>query len=106
MSGHTPWADRPRKNDDMPDGWEDAARAGWEENPVARAAGLVDPPLRIDDEPETLGSIAYNAYREASDGKSLISGAPLPAWGAQHPLIMEAWDAAGHAVARKVAGIE
>lgn len=90
-------------NDDMPEGWEDAARAGWEENPVARAA-RGDGPLRVNEHPETLGQIAYEAYFEASDGKSLISGAPLPAWGAQAPSIMEAWDAAAHAVARKVAG--
>jgi hypothetical protein len=28
---------------DMPEGWQEAARAGWQDNPVAEAAGLTEP---------------------------------------------------------------
>jgi hypothetical protein len=49
-----------------------------------------------------LGAVAYEAYCESSDGKSLISGAPLPAWGDQAQAIQDAWDCAAHAVARIV----
>lgn len=49
-----------------------------------------------------LGKIAYDAYFRFSDGKSLISGAPLPAWENQDPQIQAAWDAAAEAVATEV----
>jgi hypothetical protein len=45
----------------------------------------------------TLGQIAYEAYFKFSDGKSLISGAPLPNWGAQADKIKQAWEAAAEA---------
>lgn len=47
---------------------------------------------------KTFGQIAYEGYCAASGGKSLISGAPLPAWDALSTAIQCAWDAAGIAV--------
>jgi len=40
------------------------------------------------------GRAAYEAYAAASDGRSLISGAKLPAWDEQQPEVREAWRAA------------
>jgi hypothetical protein len=45
-----------------------------------------------------LGEIAYTGYFKASDGKSLISGAPLPAWDEQAPEVRQAWNLAAMAV--------
>ena len=45
-----------------------------------------------------LGEIAYVGYFKASDGKSLVSGAPLPAWDEQAPGIRQAWNLAAMAV--------
>jgi hypothetical protein len=45
------------------------------------------------------GRAAYEAYALVSDGKSLVSGAPLPAWDEQRPEIREAWRAAAGAAA-------
>jgi hypothetical protein len=50
--------------------------------------------LHIDDAPN-LGKIAYDGYFARCGGKSLISGAPLPAWADQKTEIQEAWHAAG-----------
>jgi hypothetical protein len=50
----------------------------------------------------TYGQIAYQAYYGASDGKSLISGAPLPQWHEQDERIRAAWNAAGNAVENAV----
>lgn len=44
------------------------------------------------------GRVAYEAYCKASGGKSLVSGAPLPAWDALCQEIRDAWDAAADAV--------
>lgn len=44
------------------------------------------------------GEIAYEAYRDASDGKSLVSGAPIPAWEDVDPRIQAAWEASAKAV--------
>jgi hypothetical protein len=46
------------------------------------------------------GQIAYEAYCGSSEGKSLISGATLPAWENQNPQIQQAWEAAASAVVR------
>jgi hypothetical protein len=46
----------------------------------------------------TPGKIAYEAYFEHSDGKSLVSGASLPAWDDQAEEIRQAWEAAANAV--------
>jgi hypothetical protein len=104
----------------MPQGWEEAARAGWMENPVARAvmAKAWDIPAEAltgpspdglpdhwtDAAPITgrrsLGQVAYEAYCEATAGVSLISGVQLPTWADQVRGIRDAWDCAAHAVAR------
>ena len=44
------------------------------------------------------GQTAYEAYREYSDGKSMVSGAPLPTWAGQDERICDAWEAAAEAV--------
>jgi hypothetical protein len=44
------------------------------------------------------GKLAYDAYRQFSDGKSLISGAPIPEWDGMPVLIRAAWCAAADAV--------
>lgn len=49
----------------------------------------------------TPGQIAYEAYFKYSDGKSLISGAPLPTWDGQRREIQLAWEAAAAAVRPK-----
>jgi hypothetical protein len=46
----------------------------------------------------TFGEIAYNAYCAFSGGKSLVSGADLPAFSATTPGIQDAWQAAAQAV--------
>lgn len=45
-----------------------------------------------------LGEIAYVGYFKASGGKSLISGAALPAWDEQAPEIRQAWNLGAMAV--------
>lgn len=50
-------------------------------------------------ESKSLGEIAYAGYFGASGGKSLVSGASLPAWGEQFPGIRDAWQVAGEDVA-------
>jgi hypothetical protein len=52
----------------------------------------------------TYGQIAYEAYCAAADGKSLVSGEPLPAWEEQDERIRAAWNAAGTAVSDDVIG--
>lgn len=47
---------------------------------------------------KTPGQIAYEAYYKESDGKSLISGEPLPLWDALRGNIRDAWNAAALAV--------
>jgi hypothetical protein len=126
MTGQTP----PVHPDDMPDGWQDAARAGWEANPVARAArfglpdyavagpspdGLPDhwsdaaplkPCVDIPCPPvvpdKTLGQTAYEAYIGFSGGKSLVTGDTLPSWEGQTPQRQSAWEISAHAVAARV----
>ena len=44
------------------------------------------------------GQVAYEGYFAACDGKSLISGAPLPKWEDQAVAIQNAWGAAAAAV--------
>lgn len=46
----------------------------------------------------TPGQIAYEGYRKASGGKSLISGQPLPEWDGLTSAIQAAWEASGEAV--------
>ena len=47
---------------------------------------------------DPIGKIAYDAYCESSDGKSLISGEALPNWFALPEEIKNAWTAASAAV--------
>jgi len=43
-------------------------------------------------EVSSLGQVAYEAYLEASGGRSLVSGAALPTWNEQAKEIREAWE--------------
>lgn len=52
----------------------------------------------VPDLPTGYGQVAYHGYFEASNGRSLISGALLPRWDEQSTEIREAWDAAAAAV--------
>ena len=44
------------------------------------------------------GQVAYEAYCQATDNKSLVSGAELPTWDKLNTKIQAAWTAAGMAV--------
>lgn len=46
----------------------------------------------------TPGQIAYDAYKERAQGRSLVSGKPLPEWERQSGWIKDAWEAAAQAV--------
>ena len=46
----------------------------------------------------TVGQGAYEAYVRAAGGKSLVSGAPLPAWDSLPVAIRHAWDVASQQV--------
>lgn len=59
----------------------------------------------LDALPQGYGQVAYDAYLNASNGKSLISGAPLPQWFEQAPEIRDAWDAAAAAVIKYISRI-
>ena len=52
----------------------------------------------------TYGQTAYEAYCAASDGKSLVSGEPLPAWDALPEPIASAWNRSGAAVCDDIIG--
>lgn len=54
---------------------------------------------QLSKEPITYGQVAYEAYCATSKGKSLVSGAALPAWGGLTEEIKRAWVAAGSAAA-------
>ncbi len=51
---------------------------------------------------QTYGEIAYEAYRQSSGGKSLVSGDGLPPFHILSYAIRTAWEAAGSAVAVEV----
>ncbi len=51
---------------------------------------------------KTLGEIGYEAYRGWTDGKSLVSGKPIPEFPKLSTPIQEAWEKAGQAVAASV----
>ncbi len=44
------------------------------------------------------GQAGYEAYRNHTDGKSLVTGAELPPWDELGPEIQEAWNVAAVAV--------
>ena len=48
------------------------------------------------------GRIAYEAYRDSTGGKSLVSGAPIPYWSKLPALIQNAWGAAANAVRSRI----
>lgn len=45
-----------------------------------------------------MGETAYNAYRDYTGGKSLVSGQPIPEWANLPTVIQSAWNAAAAAV--------
>lgn len=47
-----------------------------------------------------IGKAAYEAYADYSKGKSLVSGAPLPAWDEQRAEIRAAWNSAAATITR------
>lgn len=51
-----------------------------------------------------LGKVAYEGYFAKCEGKSLISGSPLPKWEEQSPKIRAAWGAAADAVMQVING--
>ena len=46
---------------------------------------------------DTLGQVAYEAYRASTGGVSLVSGDRLPSWEDQAPEIQAAWEAGAQA---------
>ena len=44
-----------------------------------------------DTDTRRIGQVAYEAYYEFSEGRSLVSGAALPAWKKLEPSIQAAW---------------
>ena len=48
--------------------------------------------------PETAGRVAYDAYRDAAGGRSLVTGDPLPSFEQLPPQIRAAWEVAAQAV--------
>jgi hypothetical protein len=48
--------------------------------------------------PRDYAEIAYKAYYDFSQGKSLISGLPLPKFNEQREDVQKAWEAAAKAV--------
>lgn len=61
--------------DDMPEGWQDAAGAGWEENPVAQAAGLAEPEL---DDEEDADSLFFGPDNEPATGEQVAEALKFP----------------------------
>lgn len=55
---------------------------------------------------KSFGCIAYEAYYESSLGKSLVSGAELPAWQDLPIGIRNAWERAADAVHREWSNIK
>lgn len=51
---------------------------------------------------ESLGKVAYEAYCERTGGRSAVTGERLPEWEQVQPVVQDAWDAAGRAVASTV----
>lgn len=47
---------------------------------------------------KTLGQVAYEAYAQSANWKSLIHGDPLPQWQELAPPVRNGWDAAAIAV--------
>lgn len=47
---------------------------------------------------KSAGQVAYEAYAEASDGRSLVTGQELPSWDGTRRETRDAWQAAADAV--------
>jgi len=45
-----------------------------------------------------LGMVAYEGYRACADGRSVITGAPIPPWDETDPRVRECWRAAADCV--------
>lgn len=52
--------------DDMPEGWQDAARAGWQDSPAAEAAGLTEP-----DDEEDADSLFFGPDNEPATSEQV-----------------------------------
>ncbi len=52
----------------------------------------------MEDEIARLTQLNYTAYREKAGGRSLVTGDPLPSFGALSPEVREAWEAGTLAV--------
>lgn len=59
--------------------------------------------VKVEIEDQDLGAIGYTAYRAQTGGVSLVSGQPIPEWGALPDAIREAWQAAGVQIGLTVA---
>lgn len=51
------------------------------------------------DAPLSLGNIAYNAYCESTNWKSVYTGADLPQYDQQRPEVIQAWENSALAIA-------
>lgn len=47
---------------------------------------------------KTPGQVGYEAYKESSAGRSLVTGDELPNWEGLRDVIQEAWEASASAV--------
>lgn len=56
----------------------------------------------MNNKPATLGEVAYHAYCQKSNYKSLATGADLPMFENTKPEIQDAWEAAAQAVAQNI----
>ena len=54
------------------------------------------------DAPLSLGNIAYNAYCESTNWKSVYTGADLPQYDQQRPEVIQAWENSALAVAATI----
>lgn len=60
--------------------------------------------MKFTDKQQKLGQVAYTAYAQQSDGKSLVSGADLPDYDDLSQPIKDAWAAVGVEVSNAVQG--
>jgi hypothetical protein len=66
---------------------------------MQRKTAISERVAQIQQSNHRLGKLAYQAYCASTGGKSLVSGAALPAWERLSYEIREAWHAAADAVA-------
>lgn len=77
----------------VPAGFDPTAPTLGELNAATAIEGLMDRA-----EVDELAQIAYIGYCETTDGRSAITGAMLPMWEDQAPMVKEAWRSAANAV--------